>query len=128
MNGAPRQLAVADFATPGEAKTAGFANGIRREIIVQHEMLAIIFSQAIDDLLVLARTQCCRHQGLGLATRKQGGTVRSGKDTDLGGNRSNRLGVATVNAATGFQDIATNDILLQALENIPQHLARQILV
>ena len=39
MNGAPCQLAVADFAASGAAHAACFAGGIRREIVMEDETI-----------------------------------------------------------------------------------------
>ena len=55
MHRPPGKLAVTDFAAPGKAETAGFADRERREVIVQHEGFAVIVREAIDDLTTAER-------------------------------------------------------------------------
>jgi hypothetical protein len=43
---------VADLAAAGAHDAAGLADGERREVVVQHELLAVLGEEVIDDLLV----------------------------------------------------------------------------
>ena len=51
---------------------AALANRERREVVVQHELFAVLIHQPIDSLLVPGRSQGDRYQRLGLTALKQG--------------------------------------------------------
>ena len=53
LQGAPCQLAVADFATASAAHTARLTDGIWREVIVQQEAFLAGTVQAVDILFVV---------------------------------------------------------------------------
>ena len=116
MHRPPGQLAVADLAPARAADPPRLAHGERREIVVQHERLAVFADQRVDDLLVLAGAQRGHHQRLGLAAGEQGRTVRPVQDPDFGDDRPDRLGVAAVDARPGIQDLAADDIALHVVE------------
>jgi hypothetical protein len=48
---APSELAMANFAATRSTEATHFTNRVRREVIVQHEMLITQAGQAIDHLL-----------------------------------------------------------------------------
>ncbi len=75
MNGAPCQLAMADFAAARRAHAARFAHRIGREIIMQHEMLFLCANQAINELFVFAGAKRGHNEGLRFTTREQRRTV-----------------------------------------------------
>ena len=58
---------MADFAAAGRAHAADFANRVGREVVVQHEVLAVLALERVDDLLVLAGAERDHDQRLGLA-------------------------------------------------------------
>ena len=51
-SGCAGQCPVADLATAGPANRANFADTVAREVIVQHELLVVFLSQAINELLI----------------------------------------------------------------------------
>ena len=63
---------MADFATARGAHAARFTDRVRREVIVQHEVLAELAGKRVDDLLVLAGAERGHDQCLRLATCEQG--------------------------------------------------------
>ena len=113
MQRAPCQLAVADLAAAGRTHAARFADGVGREVIMQHEALAIFAGQRIDHLLVLAGAERGHDQRLGLAAGKQGRAVGARQGADFADDRADRLGVATVDAHAGIQDLAADDVRFQ---------------
>ena len=88
---------------------------------MQHEMLTILAFQRIDDLLVLAGAQRIDHKRLGLAAGKQRRSVSAFQNTDLGHDLAHCLGVPTVDANPGFQDVAAHDFLFKLLEKTRRH-------
>src|SRR4030095_15822510 len=113
---APGKLAVADFTPSGRAKPTGFADGVRREIVMQQEVLAVLTLERIDDLFILAGAKGRHRQRLGFAAREQGGAVRTRQDADLAEDRADSAGVATVDPPCGLEDGAANDLAFQLLE------------
>ena len=64
------QGAVADLAPAGAANGPAFADAERREVVVEHELLAVLVDQAIDALLVAGGAQ--RRSSPALASRRAG--------------------------------------------------------
>ncbi len=56
----------------GTADAADLADAEGAEVVVEHEVLAVLAPQGVDDLGVALRAQGGDHEGLGLATGKQG--------------------------------------------------------
>ncbi len=67
MDGAPRELAVADLATARPGHASGLADRERREVVMQEERLLVGPLQRVDPLLILAGAQRRYHQRLRLA-------------------------------------------------------------
>ena len=116
MNGAPGELAMADFAASGPRHTASFADRVGREIVVQHEGLFISSLQRIDILLVFAGAERRHHQCLGLAAGEQRAAMRARQDSHLAHDRAHGLQVAAVDAVSGLEDGATHHIFFRVLE------------
>ena len=66
--GAPCQLAVADFAAPRRTDAARLTHGEGREVVVQQEAFLAGALQLVDELLVLAGSERRHDERLGLAT------------------------------------------------------------
>ena len=109
---------MAYFATIGKPDTTGFANRIRREVVVQHEWVATLTFQCIDDLGISGRTQSNRANRLGFTTGEQGGTVYFSQDVHFTGNGTYSAGVTTVDTGFTGQNALAYQILLNALEDI----------
>ena len=82
---APGELAVADLAPAGRPHAAGLAGRVRREVVVQHEVLAVLAFERVDDLLVLAGAERGDDERLGLAAGEQRRAMGARQDADLGG-------------------------------------------
>ena len=72
VNGAPGELAVADLAPAGRAHPSGLTDRVRREVVVEHEVLPILALQRVDVLLILAGAERGDDHRLGLAAGEQG--------------------------------------------------------
>ena len=112
------QTAVADLATLGRAETAAFASGERGEVVVQHEALAVLTGDRIDDLLVTTRAQGGHHQGLGFTAGEQGRTVgtRQHADTDVDG--AHGTGVTTIDTRLAAEDATAHDLGFQIEDDV----------
>ncbi len=108
---------MADLAPARAAHAARLADRVGREVVVQHEVLAALALQRVDDLLVLPGAQRRDAQRLGLAAGEQRRAVRARQDADLGHDRAHRLGVAAVDAHAGVQDGVADDVGLEVLEH-----------
>ena len=110
---------MADLAAAGRAHEGRLAGGVGREVVVQHEILAVVALERVDHLLVLAGAERRHHQRLGLAAGEQRAAVDPRQHADLGHDRPHGLGVAAVDALAGVEDRAAHDRLLELLELRP---------
>ena len=117
-NGAPGELAVADFAPAGRAHAAGLADRIGREIIVEQEPLLVGPVQRIDILLVLAGAQRRDHQRLGFAAGEQAEPWVRGQHPDLRQDRAHGGQIAPVDAALVVENVPANDLGLGVVERL----------
>ena len=109
---------MADLAAAGRSHAAGLAGRVGREVVVQHEVLAVLAVERVDDLLVLAGAERGDDERLGFAAGEQRRAVGARQDADLGDDRPDRLGVAAVDARLAAQDRAAHDVLFQVLEEL----------
>src|SRR5690606_36934195 len=116
-NGAPCELAVADFAAARGAHAAGFANRIGREVVMEQEALLVHAGQAVDILLVLAGTERRNDDRLGFTAREEGRTVGARQDADFRHDSANGLEIAAVDTALGVENVPADDLRLQVLED-----------
>ena len=65
------EAAVADLAALRRSHAAGLAGGVRRHVVVDHEALAVLARERVDDLLVAAGAERHGDQRLGLAAGEQ---------------------------------------------------------
>src|SRR5262249_8282230 len=112
----PSEFAMPDLPPPWRAQSTGFACGIGREVVMEHEVFAILAFERVDDLLVLARPQGCYSQRLCFAAGEQRGAVRARQNADLAGYRPNAAGVAAVDPTPVAQNSAPDDVFLDVLE------------
>ena len=87
---------MADLAAARAADRPHFADGERREVVVEHELLAVLVDQAVDALLVAAGAERDRDQRLRLAALEHGRAVHPRQDVDLALDLPQRLVVAAV--------------------------------
>ena len=123
-DGAPGELAVADFAAAGRTHAAGLTDRIGREVVVEKELLLVHAGQAVDILLVLAGAERRNDERLGLAAGEQRRTVRARQDADFRDDLADRRQVAAVDAGLGVEDVPANDLGLQFLEHRGDLLGR----
>jgi hypothetical protein len=91
MERAPGELAVADFAPPRSAEASDFADRIRREVIVQHEVLVGEALQTVDHLLGVLGAERGRADRLRLAAGEERRAVRARQEADHALDRADRL-------------------------------------
>ena len=113
---APGKLAMADFAPSRRSDPAGLADRIGREVVVQHEVRAAFTNERVDDLLVLAGAERGDNHGLRFTAGEQRRAVGPRQEPGLGNDLADGLGVAAVDARSGLQDRATDNVGFLALD------------
>ena len=116
------QTAVADLAPLGRADAARFAGGERRHVVVEHEAVAELAHQRVDDLLVLLGAEGGGDQRLGLAAREQRRAVGARQHALADRNRPHGTGVAAVDARLAVEDLAAHDLRLQVEQDAVDHV------
>ena len=124
VDAAAGQVAVADFPALGTAHHAGLAHRKGREVVMQHEALAPVAFQGIDDLRIARGAEGGRDQRLGLAAREQRRAVGARQHTHLDSDRSYGLEIATVDAWLAVEDAITHDLAFETEERIAHLVSR----
>ncbi len=114
-DGTLSQCAVAHFAAANAGHAAGFADAERREVVMQHEVLALLAFIAFQALTVVSRAQGSGDQSLRFAARKQCRTVRAGQNARLDADGANLVEGAAVRADAVFGDLLAEDALTEVL-------------
>ena len=125
-DGAPGELAVADFAAAGRTHAAGLADGIGREVVVEQEALLVGALERVDVLLVLAGAERGDDQRLRLAAREQRRAMGARQHADFGDDRAHGLHVAAVDADAGVENVPAHDLGLQLLEDLADLLLGEL--
>ena len=120
------QTAVANFTTTRCTHTASFANGVRREVVVEEERVFTLTFQGIDDLHITRGTERGGHDGLGLATGKQRGTVGARQNANFHFNGANGLVVTAIDTRLAVNNLLTNDGLLNFGEVLLHFVFRRL--
>ena len=107
------QASVPDLATLRCAHAPRFAGGKRRHVVVEHEALAILALQRVDDLLVLFGAQRGRHHGLRFTAGKKRRSMGSRQDSEPDFDRPHRARIAPVDARLAVQYLASYELGLQ---------------
>ena len=89
---------MAYFTPAGAAHGAGFANAVRRHIILMHITLAGFVAYAVQHLGILKGAERGYGHNLGLAAGKHGAAVRAGQQTNLAPYGAYLLHAASVGA------------------------------
>jgi hypothetical protein len=106
--------AVADLATAGAAEELHLAHRERREVVVEHEALAVLLLlHGVDDLRVLGGAEGGGHEGLRLAAGEEGRPVRAREDTHLARDLPDLVEPASVEAVAVLEDLALQQLLAQ---------------
>src|SRR5436189_5274357 len=116
MDRPPGQLAVADVSPARGAHPARLPRRIGGKVVVQHEILAILPFERVDNLLVLTGPERRHRERLCLASSEQCRAMRAPQDTDFARNRSNGTCMATVNPHSLPQNGTADDLLLDSFE------------
>ena len=88
---------------------------------MQHEGLAALALDGVDDLGIASRAEGGGDDGLSLAAGEQGGAVGPGQELHAARNVAHHRGAATVDAALARDDGTAHDRLLELLER-PAHV------
>ena len=109
---------MTDLTTLRRTNAAALTGGIRREVVVQHEALAVFTRERIDDLLITSGTQGCHNQSLRFTASKQRRTMGARKHARTDGDRTDRARIAPVDPRLAGQNTAANDARLDVEEKI----------
>ena len=112
------QGAVADLAPAGPANRPDLADGERRHVVVEHELLAVLVHDAVDPLLVGGGAEDGGDQRLGLAALEEGRAVGPGQEADLAVDRPQVARAAAV-GPLAVEDQLADDPLLDGREGRP---------
>ena len=99
---------------PGPRIGPHFADGERREVVVEHELLAVLVEQAVDPLLVARRAERDGDQGLRLAPLEDGRAVHPRQHIDLALDVPQRAVIAAVGPRAAEDQVA-DDALFQVV-------------
>ena len=97
---------MADFAAARRARRLGLADAERREVVVEHELLAVLVLEPLDALLVNRGAERAGDERLGFAAREERRAVRAGQHADLAVNLAQVLQAAAVLALAGHDEHA----------------------
>ena len=109
---------------PGPRIGLGLADAERREVVIEHELLAELVEQAFDALFVADGAERGRDQGLGLAALEQGRAVGARQQADFAVNGADFLEAAAVEPFA-FEDQIAEDLFFQSREG-RAHLDRRV--
>ena len=126
VDGAPGELAVADFAPARRAHAAGLADRIGREVVVEQEPLLISAVERIDILLVLAGAERRDNHRLRLAAGEERRAVGARQHPDLSQDRAHSRQVAPVDAALMVENVPAHDLGLGVVERLGDLLDREL--
>ena len=107
---------MADLATADAGHTSNFANGERREVIVQHELPLLFAFVAFHALSVVGGAESCRDQRLGFAAGKECGAVHAGEDAGLDRDRADLVEGAVIGADAVVENLLAEDGFAQAFK------------
>ena len=107
------EAAVADLAALRRADAAGFAGGVRRHVVVEHEAVAVLAHQRVDDLLVARGAERGHDHRLRLAAREQRRAVRTRQHAGADADRAHGARVAAVDARLAGEDLLADDLRLE---------------
>ena len=121
FKGAFGKGAVTDFAATETADATDFAHAVGGEVVVEHELFG--FFAAGDGVHVLGvgfGAEGDATEGLGFAACEDGGTVGAGHDAELGGEGTNGVHVAAVNALGKVGDVFANEFDFDEVEEFDE--------
>ena len=107
-----------DLAPRLPAHALDLAGGVRREVVVQHELVAGFTGQVVDQDLVALGAEGRHAQHLRLAAREDGRAVGAGQGPRLNPDRAHRAGVSAVGPQVFLQDQAAKFLLLDFVKSV----------
>ena len=105
--------AVTDLTTGLAAETTGFTDAVRREVVVEHELAHGILVHAVDDLLVVSGSESGHRKDLGLTAGEECRSVGFRQDAGFHGDRTDGLGVTTVDPDLLGEDHFAHEVVLE---------------
>ena len=85
---------------------------------MEHEAIAVLTFECINDLLVAGSAQSSNHQSLGLTAGKQGRAVSTWQYAIANFNRTHCACIATINPWLTIQNLATHNLRFDIKQNI----------
>src|SRR5215472_10391677 len=117
VHAAPRKIPVADLTPLRRSHHAGLAHRERREVVVQHERLAPLALEAVDDLRIAGGAEGGDDHRLGLAAGEERRAVSARQYTDPDCYRAHGARVAPVDARLAVEDPLAHDVALELEEH-----------
>src|SRR6185437_8838044 len=121
-----REVAVADLAPLGRSHHAGLAYRERREVVMQHERLAPLALERVDDLRVAGCAERRDDQSLCLTAGEQRRAMRARQHSDLDRDWTDRLGIAAIDARLAVENALANDVALELEESRVDIVGREL--
>ena len=100
------ERAMAIFASADAAVRLAFADGVGREVVIEHEALRGFGEESFDSLLVLGRSERDRNERLRFAALEERGTVDARQHVNAAFDRANFFDAATVESRAGKDNVA----------------------
>ena len=120
QHAALRQTTVTNFTTLRRTDHAGFAYGVRREVVVEQEGIGTFAHQFIKNLRVTSGTQRCSNQCLRFTAGEQRRTVSTRQHASTHIQTTDHIFFTTVDTRFACQYAATNNVFLDSVQNFTQ--------
>ena len=113
---------MADFAAARGAATAGFTDGVGREVVVKEEFLLLRAAQAVDILFVFSSAERGDAECLRFAAGEQRRAVGARQDADRARSIARTWSVLRPSMRrAGADDVTANDLGFGFLEDFLEH-------
>ena len=116
---------MADLATADAGHTSNFANGERREVVVQHEAALLLAFVALHALRVVGGAERGGDERLGFAAGEERRAVHAGEHAGLDGDLADLVEGAVVGADAVVEYLLAEDLLAEELVVLAELLARR---
>ena len=112
LEGTLREMSVADFPA-SRSKTTGFSDGVRRKVVMQHEVCAPVPLDTVEDLFIEDRAERGNRQCLCFTSSKKRRPVSSGKRPYLAGDWPDVLRTTAIRPYLLFNDGFSHNLLFK---------------
>ena len=109
---------MTDLASSGRADGLCLAGGVAGHIVVVHISLRLFLVDAVKHLLIAEGAEGSNRENLSLTSREESRAVRSGKEIDLCGKRTDLVHSSAVNALLVVDEPAADDLLLDLVDKL----------